>query len=142
MCWRVNLGFRTMEKNGLNNLGVNPIFFCEIRGCLKTGSRCLKADEAWEHRKFRKLTPGLELEVGEMKEPKYLALVNGETGTSNEESCFSGLQNMGRNCHPMSMTSTEHARPHGQIPHGIGRQSGGQVVTAPSWGTHALGSYG
>ena len=51
-------------------------------------------------------------------------------------SVVEGLQNMGRNCRPMSMTSTEHGRPHGQIPHGIGRQSGGQVVTAPSWGTH------
>ena len=84
-----------MEKNGLNNLGVNPMFFCEIRGCLKTGSRCLKADEAWEHRKFRKLTPGLELEVGEMKEPIYLALVNGEEAHP-KRSLAEGLQNIGR----------------------------------------------
>ena len=60
-------------------------FFREIRGCLKKGSRCLKADEAWEH---RKLTSGLELEVGEMKEPKYLALVTAMgKGTSKEEAC-------------------------------------------------------
>ena len=39
---------------------------------------------AWEH---RKLISGLELEVREMKEPKYLALVNGERGTSKEDSC-------------------------------------------------------
>ena len=58
----------------------------------KKWSRCLKADEAWEH---RKLTPGLELEVGEMKEPIYLALVNGEEAHP-KRSLAEGLQNIGR----------------------------------------------
>lgn len=50
-----------MEKDGLNNLRTRSSNFCEMSGCLKKGSRVLKAEEAWEH---LKLTTETEEEVG------------------------------------------------------------------------------
>ena len=43
---------------------------------------CLEGEEAWEQ---RKLTSGTDDGVGVMKEPRYLALVSGMSGTSRDQ---------------------------------------------------------